>query len=211
MLYSQPFLKRMDVARACAHPSDDMEKVAKQVLNMTQRNGWLHPVPHPTEVTGPTRAPVHLYRPGDCVTAAVILRLWNAGFQDSKVFEAAVLRLDNWYLTDEFPDWKPGDPEPDTTAPPDPTKPYSPSCFILQDFCENRAGWTLRVDHRRDRLTGEFRTVAALMRDLGGDVSDLGNGSPLLPGEVPQSGHIIVLDEILAQVATATIYKKRGH
>jgi hypothetical protein len=207
-MYSTPFLKRMAVTRAVAHPSDDMVKVSKQVLNMTQRNGWLEPEPHPTESTGPTRAHVWVYRPGDCVTAAVVLRLWNAGFQDSAVFDAAVLRLNRWYLTDEQPERKPGDPEP--IGPVDPARPYSPACFILQDFCETGRGWTLRVDHRRHALTGEFRTVASLWRGSGDSTQALGNGAPVLPGESPQSGHIVVLDEILAQIASSVIFKKRG-
>lgn len=200
MPYSIPSLKRMAVAKAIAHPTDDLPKISGQVRNMTARNEWLHPEPDPTDGKG-----AMLYRPGDCVTAAVVLRLWNAGFSNSESFEATVLRLNRWYLTDEYPEWKVGDPIPEEakSEPPHPDKPYSPACHVLRDFCETQAAWSLRLDVRRHAITGAFRHVATLWR---GDAA-LGNGSPLKDGESPQSAHVIVLDEILAQIASHTVFK----
>lgn len=200
MPFSEPFLKRMAVAEAIAHPADDLTKVSGQVRNMTVRNEFLFPEAHPTDKKG-----AMVYRPGDCVTAAVVLRLWNAGFSSSDVFDAAVSRLNLWHITDEHPEWQEGDPEPEDA--PHPDKPHSPSCHVLKDFCETSVGWSLRIDHRRNSITGEFRTVASLWR---GDEA-LGNGATDLPHEVPQSSHVIVLDEILAQVAASTIYRKKAH
>ncbi|MFN3844503.1 MAG: hypothetical protein ACK4RZ_01610 [Paracoccaceae bacterium] len=199
MPYSHPFLTGLDVAEVIAHPTDDVAKVYKSVVNMTHRNLWL--VPHPK----PDRPKVKAFTPGDCVVAAAMLRLWNAGFQASEGLEAAVLRLNNWYLTDEFPDWLPGDPDP--VSPVDPDKPTSPASFILQDFCETDAGWTLRVDSRRNRVTGKFRSVATLWRGEGDSTVALGNGSPCLADEELQCGLVVVLDEILAQVASRMTHK----
>lgn len=198
MPYSQPSLKRMAVAEAIAHPSDDLTKVSGQVRNMTVRNGFLSPEVHPTDKKG-----AMVYRPGDCVIAAVVLRLWHAGFSDSVVFDAAVDRLGLWRVTDENPDWKKGDPDPEGA--PDPDRPHSPACYVLREFCERGSGWYLQIDHRRHSITGEFRTIASLWS---GD-NPLGNGATDLPHEVTQSTHVVGLDEILAQVAAATIYKRR--
>lgn len=202
MSFSKPSLKRMAVAKAIAHSTDDLRKVSGQVRNMTARNHYLEPQPDPTDGKG-----AMLYRPGDCVTAAVVLRLWNAGFSNSETFEAAVLRLNRWYLTDEYPDWQDGDPIPEEAKrkQPHPDRPYSPACHVLRDFCETGASWSLRLDVRRHAVTGEFRHVATLWRE---DAA-LGNGSPEKDGESPQSAHVIVLDEILAQIASHTIYNRK--
>ena len=197
MSFSIPSLKRMAVAQAIAHPADDLTKVSAQIRNMSERNDFLSPVPDPNDGRG-----AMLYRPGDCVTAAVVLRLWQAGMTDSLAFDAAVQRLQKWYLTDEFPHWKPGDPKP--TDPPHPDQPESPASFVLQDFCETGAGWSLRLDIRRHKITGKPRFSASLWRRE----SALGNGSPAQDGEEPQSAHVIVLDSILAQIAASTIYRK---
>ncbi|MEL6284580.1 MAG: hypothetical protein AAFQ18_00080 [Pseudomonadota bacterium] len=191
-------LKRMDVARAIAHPVDDLTRVSKQVLNMSQRNAWIEGEPDPTDGKG-----ARLFSPADCVIAAVILRLWNAGFSDSATFDAAVDRLSLWRVTDIDPNWRPGQAEPEAPK----NRPLFPVAFVLQDYCETGMGWSLTIEHRRRKLTGEFRTVAALHR---GDDA-LGNGITERDGEVPQSVHVIVLDEILAQVAASTIYRKRAH
>lgn len=212
MPFSIPSLKRMAVAQAIAHPTDDLTKVSAQVRNMSERMNFLEPVPDPSDGRGAL-----LYRPGDCVTAAVAIRLWQAGMTDSNAFHGAVLRLNRWYLTDEFPDWKLGDPDPDTTEPPSPDKPYSPACFVLKDFCETGAGWTLRLDVRRHSVTGEFRFAASLWRTIpegepdAGKTVALGNGSPIQDGWEPQSAHVIVLDSLLAQIASSTIYRKKAH
>ena len=195
--FDKPFLKRMAVARAIAHPADDLPKLSGQIRNMTARNTWLFPEPHPTDGKGAL-----VYRPGDCITAAVVIRLWNAGFSASEVFEAAVQRLNFWRLTDTYPDLQPheSDPNPDWV---DKDRPVSPSGHVLKDYCETGAVWALQIDHRRHETTGEFRTVASLWRDN----QPLGNGATDLPGEVPQSTHVVVLEEILAQVAASTIYR----
>lgn len=199
MPFSVPSLKRMAVAQAIAHPTDDLTKVSAQVRNMSERMDFLEPVPDPSDGRGAL-----LYRPGDCVTAAVAIRLWQAGFTGSDAFDAAVMRLNRWYLTDELPDWKTGDPKPTDAPPPD--QPYSPACFVLQDYCESGAGWSLRLDIRRHKITGKMRFSASLWRHD----SALGNGSPPQEGEEPQSAHVIVLDTILAQIAASTIYRKRA-
>lgn len=203
MPYSIPSLKRMAVAKAIAHRTDDLPKISGQVRNMTVRNEWLHPAADPTDGKG-----AMLYRPGDCVTAAVVLRLWSAGFTNSDAFEATVLRLNKWYVTDEYPDLKEGEQPPQEyfhTINPD--KPYSPACHVLRDYCTTGEHWSLRLDIRRHAVTGAYRHVASLWR---GD-SALGNGSPLKDGESPQSAHVIVLDEILAQIAAHTIFKGGAH
>ena len=202
MIFDEHFLKRMDVAKAIAHPADDLRKVSGQVLNMTARNAFLHPESRPTS----GKKTENWYRPGDCITAAVVLRLWNAGFSDSATFEAAVDRLTSWRVTDEKPNWKDGDPLPE--GPPPANRPSSPAAFILKDFCEDGRGWTLGIDHRRHNVTGEFRSVAALWR---ADGNLMGNGYTDPEGEATLSVHVIVLDEILAQVAASTIFRKRAH
>jgi len=83
----------------------------------------------------------------------------------------------------------------------------SPSGTGLQDFCETGVGWSLRLDVRRHKITGEFRFVASLWRRE----SALGNGSPMQEGEEPQSAHVIVLDSLLVQIAASTIYRKRAN
>lgn len=200
MPYSIPSLKRMAVAKAIAHPTDDLTKVSGQVRNMTARNDYLSPVADPNDGKGAL-----LYRPGDCVTAAVVLRLWNAGLTDSEPFEAAVQRLNLWRVTDTFPDLQDYEPIPEAylKAPVNPDKPYSPACHVLRDYCTTGHHWSLRLDVRRHAVTGAFRHIATLWR---GDMA-LGNGSPLKDGESPQSAHVIVLDEILAQIAAHTIFK----
>ncbi len=196
MSFSIPSLKRMAVAQAIAHPADDLTKVAAQVRNMTERNQYLSPVADPDDGRG-----AMLYRPGDCLTAAVILRLWQAGLTDSLAFEAAALRMQHWYAHDTFPDWKPGDPVPQDIYI---DQEYSPACHVLRDFCETGAAWSLRLDVRRHRITGAVRHVATLWRWD----SALGNGSPPQDGEEPQSAQVIVLDTLLAQIAASTIYRK---
>ena len=200
MPYSNPSLKRMAVAKAIGHATDDLTKVSGQVRNMTARNNYLDPVDDPNNGKG-----AQLYRPGDCVTAAVVLRLWNAGFSNSETFNAAVQRLNRWYITDTFPDLQDHEPIPEeyAKAPMNPDKPYSPACHVLRDYCTTGKHWSLRLDVRRHATTGAFRHVATLWRD---DTA-LGNGSPLKTGESPQSAHVIVLDEILAQIAAHTIFK----
>lgn len=206
MIYETPSLTRMAVAKAIAHPTDDLTKVSGQVLNMTTRNGWLDPESRPTA----GKKTQNFYRPSDCVIAAVVLRLWNAGFSNSDTFEAAVSRLLCWRLTDrpEYADWKDGDPVPEPGSLPDvPGRPEFPAAFILQDFCENGGLWSLQIDVRRHAVTGAFRHVGTLWRGE----SALGNGSPPKDGESPQSTHVIVLDEILGQVAAHTIFKGGLH
>ncbi len=200
MPYSIPSLKRMAVAKAIAHPTDDTTKVSGQVRNMTVRNEYLEPVVDQKDGKG-----AMLYRPGDCVTAAVVLRLWDAGFTNSEAFKATVQRLNRWYLTDAFPDLKDHEqpPEEYSKTPADPDRPHSPACHVLRDYCTTGQHWSLRLDIRRHAVTGAYRHVASLWR---GDTA-LGNGSPLKDGESPQSTHVIVLDEILAQVAAHTIFK----
>lgn len=202
MIYDTPSLTRMAVAKAIAHPTDDLPKVSGQVLNMTTRNGFLHPETRPTA----GQKTQNFYRPSDAVIAAVVLRLWNAGFTNSDTFNAAVSRLTLWRLTDrpEFVDWKPGDPEPPDDLPDPPGRPESPAGFVLKDFCEDGGLWTLRIDVRRHGVTGRFRHVAGLMR---GDGDWLGNGITEHEGEEPQSSHVIVLDGILKQIASHTIFK----
>jgi hypothetical protein len=187
----------MGVARAIAHPTDDLRRVSGAVLNMVQKHAYLAPEVRPTS----GKKTENWFTPADCVTAAVILRLWEAGFMRSDTFEAAVQRLAAWRVTDENPDWQPGDPDP--TGEPHPDRPASPAGFVLRDFAETGADWTLRVDVRRHQTTGGFRHVAALIR---GD-TPMGNGITDLPGEEVQSAHVLPLTGILAQIASHTVFK----
>ncbi|MEO1678006.1 MAG: hypothetical protein AAFU80_07585 [Pseudomonadota bacterium] len=199
--FSAPSLKRSAVARAIAHPTDDVRKVSGAILNMTVRNRFLHPEERPTA----GKKTENWYSPADAVKAGVVLHLWAAGFSNSPTFQAAIDRLGLWRVTDENPTWKPGDPDPE--GEPNPDRPGSPAAFVLRDFCETGGNWTLRIDVRRNALTGEYRHVAALIRED----SAMGNAVTEQEGEVLLSAHLLPLTGLLAQIASHTIFKGGAH